>query len=151
MSVHLPWEKNLFWVKHFPRDTSTWSGLNQFQGNGIVTFLVLYQWFSTGVPRNPWVLRKALRVPPIYELDVYLLVNCCKRCRQIVLKWRKGAANQCRLWNPVLYNRVIHFQEKTSCSKYTSKIMIVSRSVQLFCFFEKAQESTVEEWVCVGS
>jgi hypothetical protein len=36
----------------------------------------LDQWFSTGVPRNPWVPQKALGVPPISELDWYLLVNC---------------------------------------------------------------------------
>ena len=54
----------------------------------------LEQWFSTGVPR------KALGVPPIYELYVYLLLNCsqgCTGCRQIFLKQRKGAANQKRL------------------------------------------------------
>ena len=37
----------------------------------------LEQWFSTGVPRKALgVPRKAPGVPPIYELDVYLLVNC---------------------------------------------------------------------------
>jgi hypothetical protein len=33
----------------------------------------LHQWFSTGVPRNPWVPQKALGVPPISEFDWYLL------------------------------------------------------------------------------
>ncbi len=36
----------------------------------------LGQWFSTaGVPRNPWVPWKALEVPPISDLVVFLLVN----------------------------------------------------------------------------
>ena len=35
----------------------------------------LQQWFSTGVPRNPWVLWKALGVPQFSELDVYFLVT----------------------------------------------------------------------------
>jgi len=60
------------------------------------------QWFSTGVPRNPWVPQKALRVPPISELDWYLLVNCSKGCRQIVKKLMKGAANQKRLRNTAI-------------------------------------------------
>ena len=42
------------------------------------------QRFSTGVPRNPWVPWKALEVPPVYELDVYLLINCSYGCLQIV-------------------------------------------------------------------
>ena len=44
------------------------------------------QWFSTGVP-------------PIYELDVYLLLNCSWGCLQIVLQGSKGAANQKMLRN----------------------------------------------------
>ncbi len=35
----------------------------------------LDQWFSTGVPRNPWVPQKALVVPPISEFNWYLLVK----------------------------------------------------------------------------
>jgi len=38
--------------------------------------LSLIQWFSTGVPRNPWVPQKAVGVPPISEFDWYLLVKC---------------------------------------------------------------------------
>jgi len=57
------------------------------------------QWFSTGVPWNPWVPQKALGVPPISEFNWYLLVKCSKGCRQIVKKQRKGAANQKRLRN----------------------------------------------------
>jgi len=54
----------------------------------------LDQWFSTGVSRNPWEPQKALGLPPIYEFDWYLLVKCSYRCRQIIKKLRKGAANQ---------------------------------------------------------
>ena len=48
-------------------------------------FYTLDQWFSTEVPRNPWVPWKALGVPPFSKLDVYLLVNCSQGCLQIVL------------------------------------------------------------------
>ena len=34
------------------------------------------QWFSTLVPRNPWVPWKSLGVPPISELYICLLENC---------------------------------------------------------------------------
>ena len=64
--------------------------------------LSLDQWFSTGVTRNPLVPRKAQGVPPTYDFDVYLLVNCSQGCRQIVLKRSKGAANQKRLRNTAL-------------------------------------------------
>ena len=63
---------------------------------------MLDQWFSTGVPQNPWVPRKALGVPPISGLDLYFLVYCSKVCCQIVKKPRKGAANQKRLRHTVL-------------------------------------------------
>ena len=54
------------------------------------------QWFSTGVPRYPWVPWKALGVPPICKLDVFLLEKYIYGCRQIVLFPREGAANQKR-------------------------------------------------------
>jgi len=38
--------------------------------------LSLGHWFSTGVPRNPWVPQKAGGVPQISQFDWYLLVNC---------------------------------------------------------------------------
>ena len=69
----------------------------------------LKQWFSTGVPRNPWVPWKALGVPPISELDVYLLVNYSYVCLQIVLQLKKGAANQKRLRTAALDSSDIRF------------------------------------------
>ena len=60
----------------------------------------LLQWFSTKVTRTAWVSWKRWkRVPKISELDVYLLLNCCQGCRQIVTRQRKGVA---RLRNTVL-------------------------------------------------
>ena len=43
----------------------------------------LKQWFSTGVPRNPWVPWNVLGVLRISDLYIYLLVNCNQGCCQI--------------------------------------------------------------------
>ena len=115
--VRRPWTL-LHWNTHFNAASSdSWSLPYSYSGETILiwgdlkchlihqAFVVcLYwncfiriQWFSTGVPRNPWVPWKALWVPPIYEIDVYLVVNSSLGCRQIVLQQRKGAANQKRL------------------------------------------------------
>ena len=87
-------------VRKAIRERSETLGQTFFPNPGkflFLSFVSLDQWFSTGVPRNPWVQQKALWVRPIYELDVYLLVNCSWGFRKIVLKQRKVAANQKRL------------------------------------------------------
>ena len=66
-------------------------------------FRCLYQWFSTGVPRQSWVPKKALGVPPNSEIYDQLMVNCTWGRCQIVLQPRQGAANQKRLRNTALY------------------------------------------------
>ena len=68
----------------------------------LAVFFFCNRWFSTRVPRDPWVPRKALGVPTNYELYVYVLVSCSLGCCQIVRKQRKGAGNQKRLRNTAI-------------------------------------------------
>ena len=55
------------------RGSKRWQGLCDIQhkggkeGKGQM-FRCLYQWFSTGVPRQSWVPKKALGVPPKSEI-----------------------------------------------------------------------------------
>ena len=75
---------------------------------------MLDQWFLTSLGGCP---EEALGVAPISKLDVALLVNCVKGCHQIVIKPRKGAANQ-KSWETLafLLIRLFEVLERISLS-----------------------------------
>ena len=86
------------------------------------------QWFSTGVPRNPWVPSKALGVTPICELEVYVLFRKlqlglppnCSSTKEVCCeskRLRNSAIDEQRLKNKFLINLKLIFLDKRKSSR----------------------------------
>jgi len=95
----------------------------------------------TGVVLNRGAAKpiSALGVPPISELDWYLLLNCTNGCRQIVKKSTKGSSNQTRLRN----TPSVFFDKRSESSIWPFFVKRISRKFFLFvrkCRFNSAKK-----------
>ncbi len=86
------------------------------------------QWFSTGVPRYPWVSRNYVRCRQFMNFVLLLVVNCNQGCRQTVanegcLEWKKAEKHWYRYWGNLLMP-MPEFVKNIPFSSFSTKVLV---------------------------